>query len=845
LRHLGGSQFSRRDADDLRVIIDWIARETDGGEDDGWERLTPKQQFFADEVLPHLSSRQCMNQACHGSLAPFTSFAPPMELDGTFEFPTSAVRTNYTASRMHLFLGGSPLQSRLIRKGLPLDRGGIAHRGGNNIFFLPPNDDVRSDPAVDAIARWAEIEAAEVVGPTTPSVTAIVFVRGPISPATAFAHDAFNAGTDLFVLEPPEPGGVLRNLTALAHPNGPADIRDPAVSHDGTRVVFSMRLGADEAANIYEIGLDGSGLKQLTMDEGDLPGGGHVANVQPTFGPDGRVYFTSTRAGHLADGYDTLDSEIWAVDRDTLALERLTYDPSPEVEPSFIGVGKTYGTLAFTMRRTIGGRYEAPVFRFPLDHNKAYHGDPEIHIHHGITLDEEIVYGMRTLPDGRFVSSLIGRNNVWRGGRLVVFERQFGPELPRGFEEDAAVSGFRHAFSSLDARALASGISPNGLYRHPVALPDGRLLVSYASGPLDLDDPAANPEFGLYVVTFSEVGEPQLSAIDVLQDEPGIAEYDAEPVLIRPLEDDISHEPAWDESRESDTGKLVFRHVETLEALGTNLEQRGLKPLRDDLVYARFLESLPRTLNEEAAAPVGIGGHVLTRILAEVPLAGGSLNVELPADRPFRVQYLNADLMAVGSQHNRWIHVAPGETFPGGVNPELYPILCASCHGSLSGRVGDVGGSVPDIITAASVTLATHENLDPRRPLEPQRIGDAPVSVDFQNSVAPLLARSCSTSGCHEGATPAAGLDLLATPTASFDSAYEALLQAGAESGAGFRYVESSALVLHRGCSAMRSVPPSCAGWTWALPTEAGARNEVGRSSARCCGLFGSGRRGH
>ena len=272
------------------------------------------------------------------------------------------------------------------------------------------------------------------------------------------------------------------------------------------------RLSATDASNIYEIALDGTGLTQLTFDDGSLPGGGQVSNVQPTYGPDGRVYFTSTRAGHLADGYDTLDTEIWAVDRDSLELERLTYNPSPEIKPSFIGTGKNYGTLAFTMRRTIGGRYEAPVFRFPLDRNKAYHGDPEIHIHHGITLKGDIVYGMRTMPDGRFVTTLLGRDNVWRGGRLAVFDRQFGPELPRGVEDQAAVSGFRHAFSALDDQAMTSGVSPNGLYRHPVALPDGRLLVTHAPGPVDLDDPASNLELGLYLVTLDEdgAGEPRV-----------------------------------------------------------------------------------------------------------------------------------------------------------------------------------------------------------------------------------------------------------------------------------------------------------------------------------------------
>ena len=229
--------------------------------------------------------------------------------------------------------------------------------------------------------------------------------------------------------------------------------------------------------------------------------------------------------------------------------------------------------------------------------------------------------------------------------------------------------------------------------------------------------------------------------------------------------------------------------METLEAVFSNIEQRGPKPLRDDLVAARFLEWVPVTADDLLAGPISLGGHGRTRILGEVPLSGGSLFLEVPADIALRVQFLNADGMAVGAQHNRWIHVAPGEKFPGGVTPELYPSLCAGCHGSFSGAPGDAGGTVPDVVTAASVTLATHENMNPERPLDPVPLGDAPLVIDFRADVRPLLERSCAVSGCHTTSAAAGGLSLEATPTADFDTAYEALLEPGLGSGGGRKYV--------------------------------------------------------
>lgn len=815
--HAGGHEFPKTDDPRYRILLDWIASETGGGEGRRPEELTDNQRLFMDDVLPLLATRQCMNQTCHGSVAPFTNFEPPISLHGATRFSTAAVAKNYEQARIHLHLGGDPRLSRLLRKTLPLDAGGIAHRGGNDIFFASTNSD-----EAGAIVQWANAERQAVLGSQTPEVRGVVFVRGPVQPQGAFVQDAFNPGTDLWVLEPATPGGKLRNLTQALHSQA-ADIRDPAVSHDGKRVAFAMRQSAADAFNIYEVGVEGDGFRKLTEDSAQLPGGGSAMNVQPTYGPDGRIYFASTRAGHLADGFDTADSEIWAVEPSSGVLERMTFSPSPEITPSFIPTGKAYGTLAFTMRRTIGARFEAPVFRMPLDHNKSFHGDPELHVHHGVSLVDSVVYGMRTLPDGRFSCVLLGRDNLWRGGTLAIFDRQFGPEIPVGSEGLAAVGGFRHAFSRVSTSVTQSGWSAGGLYRHPVPLPDGRILVTRAASALNLDDPGAAPDMGLAIVQLEEkrnTGEPAIAAETTLLDQSGLSEYDAEPIVVRPLEDDPGHAHAWDRERTTDTGVFSHRYVQTLEAIFSNLGQHGAKSLRTDLAYARFVEAIPTTPALHGAAPTGLSSNMAARLLGEVPLMGGSVFASVPADRAFRLQLLDSDRMAVGTQHNRWIYVAPGEKFPGGVSPELYPVLCAGCHGGLSGKRGDVGGPVPDLITTASVTLATHENLDPRRPLAPVVVGSDPTNIVFQGAIASMLEASCVS--CHAGADPAGGLSLERTKTAKFDAAYEALLAAGSFSGGDHAYVDATTpsarqsylleRVLGRELDAPRKVDGQCPG---------------------------------
>jgi len=719
--HAGGVAFTSRSDPAYQAIRAWIAEESGGGESGRVEDLEPNAQLFARTVLPILSSKQCMNSGCHASPAPFTSFEPPLELDGARHFSFAALQKNYAAAKMHLNLGGDVRLSRLLRKGLSIARGGIVHRGGNDIFF--------SEEDTRAIVAWAEAER----GPLPP-LQGFVYVRGPIAPSSPFVHEAFVPGTDLFVLR----DGVSTNVTAALHKE-PADIRDPAVRHDGARIVFSMRRAAAEGHNLWEIDLDGGNPRMLTDD--------HAANVQPTYGPDGRVYFVSNREGHLAEGLQTLDTEIFAVDPATQKLERITHGPHPEATPSFIPTGKSYGTLAFTELRALGDRYRGVVLRMPLDHDRNFHGDAELHIHHGGTADGDVLYAMRTLPDGRFVGTLLSRDDKWRAGLLAVFDRQFGPQIAKGHEGEASLPAYRRAFSELGPSS--------GLDRHPVALPDGRIVVAHA-------DDAVTPVFRLETITLRETASGAVieSRTPLLGGD--VSVFDAEPIVARPPEDP-PHKPVWDPRAR--TGRLAYRHVEILESIFTSLEPRGPKTLRDDLVYARLIESVPLTPKDLAEGPISIGKHGRSRILGEVALAGGSLNVEVPAHVPFRVQTLNAEHMAVGAQHARFIDVFPGETFPGGVSPKLYPSLCAGCHGALSGKPADVFSPLPDLITAASVTLATHDKLDPRRPLPPTKLG-APIEIDFRRDVAPLIARSCV--GCHA--------TFAARPTKSFDTMYETLV---------------------------------------------------------------------
>ena len=106
--------------------------------------------------------------------------------------------------------------------------------------------------------------------------TATLFQKGEINEAK------FAPGSAMRIYD--VDSGTTRTLIKLET----GVVRDPEISFDGKRVVFSMRKNKDDGYHIYEMALDGSGLKQLTSADG-------VSDIDPLYLPNGDIIFTSTR----------------------------------------------------------------------------------------------------------------------------------------------------------------------------------------------------------------------------------------------------------------------------------------------------------------------------------------------------------------------------------------------------------------------------------------------------------------------------------------------------------------------------------------------------------------------
>ncbi|MBM4094253.1 MAG: hypothetical protein FJ276_33320, partial [Planctomycetes bacterium] len=144
-------------------------------------------------------------------------------------------------------------------------------------------------------------------------------------------------GDNLYTLTPPRPDGELKNLTNLD--NGL--VQGPHVSYDGTRILFAMRPQADRGGfHIHEINTDGSGLRQLTK--------GNCNDVDPSYLPDGRIMFSSDRAGYQEYYHQERSRALYVMDADGGNLEQVTFNPNQDYEPRVLSDGRVlYSSYRF------------------------------------------------------------------------------------------------------------------------------------------------------------------------------------------------------------------------------------------------------------------------------------------------------------------------------------------------------------------------------------------------------------------------------------------------------------------------------------------------------------------
>ena len=341
------------------------------------------------------------------------------------------------------------------------------------------------------------------------------------------------------------PDGSVTDLTAGT---SLYDVQQPDVSFDGTKVVFSAVTGPGEQWHLYEIGLDGMGLRQLTFDDRDIPipddprNPGHNERVfgrygdfGPAYLPDGRIIFVSTRYMTLSGSCGQRGQNLYVLDPESGEMHRRTTERAGAIDPAVL----SDGTVVFShwIDATNMPALDGPGLR-PLetDYNFAPSlwamwamnpdgtGAHRYAFLHGGLEDGGGAYQPHELPDG----DPSGRAS---GPSLVVTFRGAGSLLGNTLAN--AITRIEPGLvEPHELRFLGDPYNLEGPHAlAPAPLSDGRIVCSYTpTSTVEIDwrgRRTASYDFGLYVV------DEAMNTLTPLYNDPDTDELDAVAVYPR------------------------------------------------------------------------------------------------------------------------------------------------------------------------------------------------------------------------------------------------------------------------------------------------------------------------
>ncbi|MBI2949395.1 MAG: hypothetical protein HYY23_17280 [Verrucomicrobia bacterium] len=164
----------------------------------------------------------------------------------------------------------------------------------------------------------------------------VLFIDNPYPQGREWQHQVRHRngmmavpGGRLLVLDGLKPGGKVRKLA----PDRPASFWRPDLSFDGRRVLFCMKRHDEKSFHLYEVNLDGTGLRQITE--------GPYDDLDPIYLPSGQILFSTTRGNTYIRCMPYTYSYILArCDADGSNLYLISQSSEPEWLPTLLNDGR-------------------------------------------------------------------------------------------------------------------------------------------------------------------------------------------------------------------------------------------------------------------------------------------------------------------------------------------------------------------------------------------------------------------------------------------------------------------------------------------------------------------------
>jgi hypothetical protein len=514
--------------------------------------------------------------------------------------------------------------------------------------------------------------------------TETMFQKGEINEASFAGHSALKAFN-------PASG---KSRMIIGSKDG--IVRDPEVSFDGTRILFSMRKNKEDFYHIYEIKADGTDLKQLTFAD-------YVSDIDPLYLPDGSIVFSSTREPKFCMCNRHIMCNLFLMDSDGANIIQLGNSTLHEAHSTLLNDGRILYDRWEYVDRNFGDAQALWTVRPDGTKHSIYYGNN--------TPSPAAVIDARPIPGSQMIACIFGACHDRPWGALVLLDRRLGVDgikpvvriwpansigkvAPEG---DTRLEDF-DAFASIPVK-----------YEDPFPLNENQILVSRF---IQKPDGTYSDKMGMYLVDAANNTETL-----VLDGNLGV--FDPQPLCER-------FKPAILPVKRDFNGSTGIFFVQDVYE-GTHM--KGIEA--GSVKFLRVIESPPK-LNWTVQPWGGQGQQAPgmnwtnfenKRILGEIPVEeDGSAYFEVPANKFVYFQLLDKDRKMVQSMRSGTI-VQSGE-----VNG------CIGCHDDRL-NVPPAGGKALRALQAGPARMNGWN-------------GRAPELFSYMKQVQPIFDNKCVS--CHD-----------------------------------------------------------------------------------------------
>jgi len=566
---------------------------------------------------------------------------------------------------------------------------------------------------------------------------------------TEFINSRWMPGGNLCVLDL-KTGEVRELVPSLA--GGVFERFD--LSFDARRVVFAWKKAWQEGYRIYEVGIDGAGLRQITFPQKNekwlvehyraRPHYHHgTDDMHPCYLPDGGICFISTRCqyGILCDGPDDFTTTVlYRMDADGKNMQKLTNSSVSEACPVMMPDGRIlYTRWEYFDKGAVSVKCLWAVRPDGTMSAEIYAND--------ISLPPTFLYG-RPIPNAPEKYVALGTPHYPQNGigtviRLDMSQNSRTRDPMTYMTPTVDVRGEGGwGFRTGDGPWRGDGRGSGPLFKDPYPLSEKYFLVSHKPAGTEWTDPKG---YGLYLLE-------QTGLVHEIYRDPEISCWHAMPLKPRPRPPVLSS--AMDPA-------LAARNQAVCIVSDV---YRGLKHVQPgEIKYIRILEQIPRpwatrrrwggdTYDQQhvvVSKDTHLGLKVQHGIVPVEP--DGSAHFLVPANANISFHVLDENYLAVQKERT-YVNYMPGETR-----------ACVGCHEIPTAELPDADkGIVQALQRAPSVPGPQPGETAGGRPLH--------YPIDVQ----PVWDKHCLK--CHAGKKPKGGLNLSGEKTTLFNVSYEQLV---------------------------------------------------------------------